>query len=221
MDASVQATDISLGPYNIAACPTHIPNPMATLKGVKELPFWHLEDTGLRVLALGKRLECCQSLSCILNPLPYPADGGDVRCLSQLVMLEELMRRLEYDHREPVRPCQFFHSITGVGASGWVKYVLSTCNSPLNSVIAILLGALGMTAAGASNAFTSMCIKIFAEDVSNEAARSEILRSEIEGILAELNIPLDTRLMGNIDHSTGCRVYVGIACSPFRFTDTT
>jgi hypothetical protein len=37
-------------------------------------------------------------------------------------MLEELMHRLEHDLKRPVRPCEYFHLITGVGAAGYAFY---------------------------------------------------------------------------------------------------
>jgi hypothetical protein len=58
------------------------------------------------------------SLVLILTGRHLLADGGDVRCLSQLLMLKAIMRRLEYDDGNQIRPCDYFHSITGVGASG-------------------------------------------------------------------------------------------------------
>jgi hypothetical protein len=77
-----------------------------------------------------------------------------------------------------------------------------------------------MTAEEAAIAFSSMCRKIFAEDVCNETCRSEILTTEIEGVLSKLNISLDARLEGSIDRSAGCLVYVASACSSPGFTDT-
>lgn len=45
-------------------------------------------------------------------------DGGNVRCLSQLKILQELMHRVETDTGKTILPCEFFHSMTGVGAGG-------------------------------------------------------------------------------------------------------
>jgi hypothetical protein len=119
LDADLQSTDTrrALGPYTFAACPTSIPSPMSALNEANRLHFLHPDGNGVRILALGE-LSQCQSPSCILNPSPYPTDGGDTQCFSQLLVLGELMRRLEYDHGRSIRPCEFFHSITGVGASG-------------------------------------------------------------------------------------------------------
>lgn len=48
-------------------------------------------------------------------------DGGDTRCLSQLIVMDECMSRLKHDLGKDIRPCEYFHSITGVGAAGYVE----------------------------------------------------------------------------------------------------
>jgi hypothetical protein len=77
-----------------------------------------------------------------------------------------------------------------------------------------------MKAEDATKAFGAMCLKIFAEDVCDEARRSEILVAEMEGELYKLKIPIDARLAGDIDRSAGCLVYVAIVYSSIRSTDT-
>ncbi|KIM27449.1 hypothetical protein M408DRAFT_48791, partial [Serendipita vermifera MAFF 305830] len=117
-------------------------------------------------------------------------DGGDIRCFSQLLILEELMHRLEYDHGRPVRPCEFFHSITGVGAAG---------------AIAVFLGVLGMTVAEATEAFIGICEMVFAVDACDDKLRSERLVLAIKVVLDKLDIPYTTRLAGDIERSAGYR----------------
>jgi hypothetical protein len=48
----------------------------------------------------------------------YEIDGGGINCISELKILDEFMQRLCYDTGKIFRPCEYFHSITGVGASG-------------------------------------------------------------------------------------------------------
>jgi len=38
--------------------------------------------------------------------------------MSELKILDEFMHRIQYDVGEPVKPCDYFDIITGVGASG-------------------------------------------------------------------------------------------------------
>ncbi|KIM22021.1 hypothetical protein M408DRAFT_298151 [Serendipita vermifera MAFF 305830] len=134
--------------------------------------FLHPDGNGVRILSL---------------------DGGDTRCYSQLLILEELMHVLEHDHGRPVRPCEFFHFMTGVGAGG---------------VIAILLGVLEMTTSEALEAFTGIYEKVFATDPCDDKLRSERLIMAIETYLKKQDVRNDTRLAGNIERDAGCRVYV-------------
>lgn len=77
------------------------------------------EGTGVRILVL---------------------DGGDTRCLSQLIVLDELMTRLKHDLKRDVRPCEYFHLITGVGAAGVVAILLGVLRLSVDKAIEPLAG---------------------------------------------------------------------------------
>jgi hypothetical protein len=51
---------------------------------------------------------------------PLDTDGGDLRAVSQLVILDEFMRRVEWDTKASGRilPCEYFHMMAGVGTGG-------------------------------------------------------------------------------------------------------
>lgn len=71
---------------------------------------------GLRILSLGKLCERVPKknyglISMILT------DGGEARCMTQLLILEEFMHRLEMDGVACL-PCEYFHFVIGVGAGG-------------------------------------------------------------------------------------------------------
>jgi hypothetical protein len=83
-------------------------------------------------------------------------------------------------------------------------------------VIAILLGVLGMTVDDALTAFIGICEKVFAPNIYQETERSEILTTELKGILEGLNLPSDSRLAENLAHNSRCRVYVSTSCSSRR-----
>ncbi|KIM26362.1 hypothetical protein M408DRAFT_313754, partial [Serendipita vermifera MAFF 305830] len=174
-----------------------------TIRATK-MQFLHPEGNGIRLLSLGTQIYLPFS---IFKHNAYSADGGDIKCFSQLLILEELMHRLEYDYGRPVRPCEFFHSITGVGAAG---------------VIAILLGVLGMTVSEATEAFIGICEKVFAADVCDDKLRSERLDLAIKEVLDKLDVSHSTRLAGDIERSLGCRVSICYAsasiagCRMFR-----
>lgn len=49
-------------------------------------------------------------------------DGGDVWAISQLIILDEFMRCVQWDRKSSTRilPCDYFHMMVGVGTSGSV-----------------------------------------------------------------------------------------------------
>jgi patatin-like phospholipase/acyl hydrolase len=50
-----------------------------------------------------------------------PADGGGIRGLSELIILREIMQRIQRqeDLHEPPRPCDHFDMICGTGTGGY------------------------------------------------------------------------------------------------------
>lgn len=50
------------------------------------------------------------------------ADGGGVRGVSSLLILDELMNRIkeQYELDEVPKPCDYFHMIAGTSTGGWV-----------------------------------------------------------------------------------------------------
>jgi hypothetical protein len=71
---------------------------------------------GLRILSLGNfcvqvSLKICKLTRTILT------DGGEARCMTQLLILEEFMHRLEMDGVACL-PCEYFHLVIGAGAGG-------------------------------------------------------------------------------------------------------
>ncbi|KIM32148.1 hypothetical protein M408DRAFT_214516 [Serendipita vermifera MAFF 305830] len=120
-------------------------------------------------------------------------DGGDTRSLSQLLILEELLKRLGHDTREDIRPCEYFHSITGVGAGG---------------IIAILLGIFGVSIDKSIELFGQLCQRVFPSEGCDEATRSILLEETITTIMKELQIPEDTRLRNDLNLGAGCHVSI-------------
>jgi patatin-like phospholipase/acyl hydrolase len=59
--------------------------------------------------------------------LTLDKDGGGIRGLSELIILEEIMARITNDERQngkdvskPLRPCDYFDLITGTSTGGCV-----------------------------------------------------------------------------------------------------
>lgn len=105
------------------------------------------------------------------------------------------MHRVQYDTRKILRPCDYFHSITGVGASG---------------VIAILLGVLGATIEKTSGAFLELCTQVFPRGEITPEARSELLVDATKKLLQDFGVPEDCRLHSDLDKAAGCKVYVNL-----------
>lgn len=115
--------------------------------------------------------------------------------MSQLKILEELMQRVKYDTGNPIRPCEYFHSITGVGASG---------------TVAILLGVLGATVEQTSDAFVELCKEVYPAQKITPETRSERLVHATKQLLRSFGIPEDCKLRGDLNKASGCKVYVGL-----------
>ncbi|KAK3939298.1 acyl transferase/acyl hydrolase/lysophospholipase [Diplogelasinospora grovesii] len=74
-------------------------------------------------------------------------DGGGVRGLASLVILEYLMKAVADDPNNPPKPCEFFHMIGGTSTGG---------------LIAIMLGRLHMTVQEAKEAYLGLSKTVFA-----------------------------------------------------------
>lgn len=120
-------------------------------------------------------------------------DGGDTRCISQLKILGEFMHRLEMDLKKPIRPCEYFNFMTGVGAGG---------------VIVILLGVLCMSIEDATAAFAEMCVTLFPEEGSNVEKRSTKLEELSKELLIKQSFPIAAKYRDEPILSSECKVSV-------------
>lgn len=73
-------------------------------------------------------------------------DGGGVRGLSSLYILQELMKQVAGDPSNPPKPCHWFNMIGGTSTGG---------------LIAIMLGRLQMSVKECIDAYTKMMSRIF------------------------------------------------------------
>jgi hypothetical protein len=73
------------------------------------------ESQGVRLLSFGSCIERDLNRRNLLD-----LDGGDIRAVSQLILLDAFMRRVEWDRKSKDRilPCNYFHMIAGVGTGG-------------------------------------------------------------------------------------------------------
>jgi hypothetical protein len=127
--------------------------------------------------------------------------------MSELVILDTLMTRLSYDRQQQVRPCEYFHSITGVGASGYIRILFRYYDLFFFRLIALLLGVLGLPVDEGRDAFAQICERIFPSPDCEKEARSALLVEALEELLARLHIPREIRLQNNLGKNAGCHVY--------------
>ncbi|KAK4128612.1 hypothetical protein N657DRAFT_676369 [Parathielavia appendiculata] len=104
-------------------------------------------------------------------------DGGGVRGVSSLVILDQIMTKIKdmYKLSEEPKPCDFFHMIAGTSTGG---------------LIAIMLGRLRMSTKEALQAYDNCAAKIFARDNRKTWSLSDkfqatALREVVESIVKE------------------------------------
>lgn len=76
-----------------------------------------LADGAVNLLALGEFRNPNLDSEVVLNTDP---DGGGIRGVSELLILHEMMRRVQHDLKlaQLPRPCDYFHLIGGTSTGG-------------------------------------------------------------------------------------------------------
>ncbi|KIM24801.1 hypothetical protein M408DRAFT_229318 [Serendipita vermifera MAFF 305830] len=123
-------------------------------------------------------------------------DGGDIRGLSQLEIMDAIMHRLTWDIESnglnaSDLPCDHFDLMGGSGTGG---------------LIAILLAKLRMSVEEASDEFEDIIKQVFNPKDTSGPQRTEALRKCMEDILKKKGLPVDLRLTE--DKQEGCSSFV-------------
>lgn len=124
-------------------------------------------------------------------------DGGGVRGLSSLMILQHLMATV--DPNAPPKPCEYFDMIGGTSTGG---------------LIAIMLGRLQMTVEECINAYVALSEKVFQKKRHRLSLRGKLqarfdateLEQAVKQILAGRGMGQDTLLKDSDDAL--CKVYV-------------
>ncbi|KAI1622064.1 hypothetical protein EDD37DRAFT_684068 [Exophiala viscosa] len=133
-------------------------------------------------------------------------DGGGVRGLSSLMILEQLMQVIDPEH--PPKPCEYFDMIGGTRTGG---------------LIAIMLGRLEMTIDECIEAYTSLADKVFQKKAPRMKITGKIrgqfdskkLEDAIREVVEKWTTQKDTLLKSEAD--TACKVFV---CAFSKHTGT-
>ncbi|CCA69190.1 hypothetical protein PIIN_03090 [Serendipita indica DSM 11827] len=111
-------------------------------------------------------------------------DGGDTRSISQLVILDQIMKRVSWkddpQHEECIKPCEFFDLVMGVGTG---------------AVIAMLLVVCRATIPEAKRLFFEFCKDVFQDGQMSATERTKRLESALENILSQKGLSPDTMLL--------------------------
>ncbi|KIM25116.1 hypothetical protein M408DRAFT_316618, partial [Serendipita vermifera MAFF 305830] len=124
-------------------------------------------------------------------------DGGHQYCLSQLLILREVIHRLHYDLGTEILPCEYFHLIAGVEMGG---------------LIALLLVVFRMTVEDAIEEYIFISNSVYAPGVRDGSRRNTILRRQLESLLKRKSLPLDTKLVGSTSEPPPCKMFLS-ACT--------
>jgi len=117
-------------------------------------------------------------------------DGGGVRGLSSLIILQQLMQTVDPEH--PPKPCEYFDMIGGTSTGG---------------LIAIMLGRLEMTVDECIEAYLSLSDEIFQKKAHRLNVRGSIqgrfdskkLEDAIKEVVRKRKLPENTLLRNKED----------------------
>jgi patatin-like phospholipase/acyl hydrolase len=129
-------------------------------------------------------------------------DGGGVRGLSSLMILQQLMATVNPE--SPPKPCEYFDMIGGTSTGG---------------LIAIMLGRLRMTVDDCIDAYTSLSDKVFEKKSHRVTVKGKLqgrfdtaeLERAVKQILVDRSFNKDALLKDSPD--APCKVYVYIDSS--------
>lgn len=123
-------------------------------------------------------------------------DGGGVRALSSLIILQQLMQHV--DPEAPPKPCDYFDMIGGTGTGG---------------LLAVMLGRLQMTVQECIDAYTALCRKVFVKSGHYVNFRGQIkgrfdsseLEKAVKSIVQDRGLDENALLK---DPDAPCKVFV-------------
>ncbi|KAH8802393.1 acyl transferase/acyl hydrolase/lysophospholipase, partial [Flagelloscypha sp. PMI_526] len=121
-------------------------------------------------------------------------DGGGLCCLSQALIVKEMLDRLQYDSKSPssLKVIDYFDMIGGSGFGG---------------LLAIMAGILEVTVDELVSEFSSLCAFIFS-GTPTIGERSERLKASVKGIIRQYSRGRDEEVRTMLSGNYACKVFV-------------
>ena len=145
-------------------------------------------DKPLNLLALG-----LPSRILTISRINSLADSGGIRSVSMLLILDKIIKRIQYDKRlpNPPRPCEYFHLIGGTSTGGYIGIVISKILTVLTSrsLIALILGRLGITTGDALRTYNKIAGSVFGKSnrkpsFKDRSFKATTLEKEVQSLVA-------------------------------------
>ncbi|KAH8797076.1 acyl transferase/acyl hydrolase/lysophospholipase, partial [Flagelloscypha sp. PMI_526] len=121
-------------------------------------------------------------------------DGGGLSCLSQALIVREMLTRLQYDSgaAHPLMVVDYFDMIGGSGFGG---------------LLAIMAGILEMTADELVDELFALCIYVFS-DTSTLSERTDRLKASVKGIIGKYLKGRGGEARSMLSEHNSCKVFV-------------
>ncbi|KAG5334226.1 hypothetical protein C0989_003877 [Termitomyces sp. Mn162] len=140
-------------------------------------------------------------------------DGGGIRGISELLILEEIMNRIKAENglKEAPKPCEYFDVIGGTGTGG---------------LIAILLGRLCLSVEESIGAYTEFAGKVFSETKhkwQDGTFKASTFETVIKAVVARYDDSKSENapMMSDVSAQRNCKTFVCATPGPSQLTTDT
>jgi hypothetical protein len=173
---------------------------------------------GVRLLSLGESI----AFATLALIQASKIDGGGIRGLSELLIIDHMMKRIKQEQRlaEVPKPCEYFDMIGGTSTGGWVSSILGFSISILTEVrlrlIALLLGRLRISTGDAIKCYADLSKRVFsAKQVGRDGKFSaNKLRDVIREVVGKETGNQD-ELMKDL-RPNACKVWVSFSSCSYQ-----
>ena len=143
--------------------------------------------------------------------LNYTINGGGIRGLSELLILQEIMERIGFreGREEALLPCDYFDLIGGTSTGGFVVYrdIQPPVYLSPSSLIALMLGRLGMSVEQTISHYETLAGDVFSDKQAGGDGKFKASKLEevIKDIVKAYTERVNERMMGTPPDGKGCK----------------